>query len=315
MSQVKRLTRAIPSRYDAALRDKGGRASREWLFLERGRLGVPRPGSGDVVTNERTIAAVERAADVLSLFVDHEAVSLGVTEIAEQLDLSKAVVHRILTSFRGKGFIELDETTHRYSLGPTTLALGTTYLNHIDVRALVYPSLIALSGHTRETATLSIRTGFTHVFVEQVTPPDEVRMIVEPGKPSPLHAGSSGKAFLAFLDEETREGYLGQPALETLTPHTVTDPEVLRTQLAEIRSRGYAISFGERQRGSASIATPIFDHAGDPAAVVSLCGPGERFRESATTAATLLLERAAEMSRRLGHRSVEDPIAGSPSIG
>ena len=268
-----------------------------------------------MVTNERTIAAVERAADVLSLFVDHGAVSLGVTEIAEQLDLSKAVVHRILTSFRGKGFIELDEATRRYSLGPTTLALGTSYLNHIDVRSLAYPSLVALSEHTRETATLSIRTGFTHVFVEQVTPPDEVRMTVEPGRPSPLHAGSAGKAFLAFVDEDTREAYLGQPELQPLTPHTVTDPTVLRSHLAEIRDRGYAISFGERHVGSASIAAPILDHEGDPAAVVSLCGPGERFGESVTTSTTLLLDRAADMSRRLGYRSVGAPITGSASNG
>lgn len=92
---------------------------------------------------------MERAADVLALFVDHGAVSLGVSEIARRLDLSKAVVHRILTSFRGKGFIELDEATRRYSLSPATLALGTSYLSHIDIRTLARPSLVALSGVPR----------------------------------------------------------------------------------------------------------------------------------------------------------------------
>ena len=76
----------------------------------------------------QTIAGIERALDALSLFAESETASLGVTEIAQRLGLSKAVVHRILASFRAKGFVELDESTRRYSLGPKILFLGLTYL-------------------------------------------------------------------------------------------------------------------------------------------------------------------------------------------
>lgn len=253
-------------------------------------------------TNEKTIAAVERAAEVLSLFADGNHSSLGVTEISKELDLSKAVVHRILTSFRSKGFIELNEQTRRYSLGPAVLALGYAYLDQIDIRALAHPTLQALSDESRETATLSIRSDWTRVYLEQVTPPREVKMTVEIGKPFPLHAGSSGKAFLAFLDEEERERYLSQPALASLTPQTVTDPQLLRQRLDEIVAKGYAVSFGERQRGAVSIAAPILDRDGRPQAVVSVCGPAERMTEKLEMASGLLLTATQELSRRLGYR-------------
>ena len=254
-------------------------------------------------SSERTIAAVERAADVLSLFADGNHASLGVTEISKELDLSKAVVHRILTSFRAKDFIELDEETKRYSLGPAALALGYAYLDQIDIRALAHPTLQMLSEESRETATLSIRSDWTRVYLEQVTPQREVKMTVEIGKPFPLHAGSSGKAFLAFLDEDERERYLAQPELASLTPQTQTDPEALRSKLSEVAAKGYAVSFGERQLGAVSIAAPILDRENHPEAVVSICGPADRMTEKLDLAAGLLLDATHELSRRIGHRS------------
>lgn len=259
-------------------------------------------------TNEKTIAAVERAADVLTLFANGNATSLGVTEISTKLNLSKAVVHRILTSLRAKEFIDLDDESHRYTLGPAALALGYAYLDKIDVRALAHPTLEMLSKETRETATLSIRTDWTRVYLEQVTPPREVKMTVEIGRPFPLHAGSSGKAFLAFLEDEERERYLDQPELAELTPQTVTDPEKLRMRLSEIRRNGYAVSFGERLRGAVSIAAPILDRDGHPKAVVSICGPADRMSEKLEMASGLLVKATQGLSRRLGYRS-EDQSA------
>ena len=41
----------------------------------------------------RRVATIERAADVLFLFTQDERPTLGVTEIADELNISKAVVH------------------------------------------------------------------------------------------------------------------------------------------------------------------------------------------------------------------------------
>jgi DNA-binding IclR family transcriptional regulator len=249
----------------------------------------------------QTIVAIERATDVLGLFADTDEATLGVTEIAQALGLSKAVVYRILSSFRAKGFVDLDESTRRYSLGPRALHLGLAYMNRIDLPATVRPVLEQLSRAMNETATLSLRTGSSRVYVDQVTPDRDVRMVVQLGQQVPLHAGASSKAFLAFLNPEEQKGYLAG-TLDKLTPSTITNSRSLRKELREVRERGYASSSGERLEGAGSVAAPILGHDGAPVAVISICGPAERFREEADRAAKLLLEATDRLSRQLGYR-------------
>ena len=135
------------------------------------------------------IATVERAADVLNAFTELDGATVGVTELSERLGLSKAVVHRILSSLRVKGFVELDGDSRRYSLGPASLSLGLTYLQQIDVRDEARGFLRDLSDQTSETATLSVRRGDMRMYVDQITPSREVKMTVQLGHPYPLHAG------------------------------------------------------------------------------------------------------------------------------
>ena len=250
----------------------------------------------------QTIATVERAIDVLMLFTRRRAPTLGVTEIANELKLSKAAVHRILSSLRGKGLLDVHEDTRRYSLGPGALTIGLSYLEKLDVRDLAQPELSALSDATHETSTLSIRSGSTRTYVAQVLPDREVKMTVPLGRPYPLHTGSSSKAFLAFLPEAEIDEYLAGP-LDVFTDTTITDPDRLRADLRRIRKLGYARSFGERQAGAGSVAAPVFDHNGRAAAVVSVCGPIERFQSEVEEAARLLLDATRRLSARMGYAS------------
>jgi DNA-binding IclR family transcriptional regulator len=252
-------------------------------------------------TGSPTIGSVDRAIQVLQMFVDSGSRTLGVTEVATALDLSKAVVHRVLASLREAGFVDVDPESRRYLLGPAALALGLAYLERIDLRAMARPVLERLSAATHETATLSVRHGDTRIYVDQVTPLTEIRMTVPLGRPFPLHAGSSSKAFLAFLSEAEQADYL-QRELPRLTEATVTDRALLAKELAAVRKRGYARSLGERQPGAASVAAPIFDHEGHPVGAVSVCGPIERFRSRTDEASVLLLEACRELSRSLGFR-------------
>lgn len=250
----------------------------------------------------QTMATVERAMDLLSLFSASESPDLGVTEIANELELSKAVVHRLLTSLRGREFIVLDEATRRYRLGTGALLLGLAALERLDVRELARPAMETLSESTGETATLSVRSGNQRIYVDQCAPEREVKMTVRIGQPFPLHAGASSKAFLAFVPDEELDEYL-TGKLDKLTDATVIDPDNLRNDLAASRERGYATSFGERQAGAASVAAPVFDHSRRVVGVMSVCGPRERFQPAADKAAELLVEATQDVSRKLGYKA------------
>jgi DNA-binding IclR family transcriptional regulator len=240
--------------------------------------------------------------DVLLLFANRPGTDLGVTEIGGELGLSKAAVHRILAALRSRGVILLDDTTHRYSLGPVVLSLGRSYLEGLDIRKQAGLELTWLSAESKETATLSVRIGDVRMYVDQVLPDREVRMEITPGTRYPLHAGASSKAFLAFLGDAEIDRYLSRGPLAQLTERTVTDAGRLREELAAIRQRGYATSDGERQAGAAAAAAPVFDHDGQPIAVISVSGPRERFHSEFPECSRLLLEATMRVSARMGYR-------------
>lgn len=249
----------------------------------------------------RTLEGLERALDVLMLFARPGTESLGISEISRALDLPKAVVHRIVTTLCGRDFLELDPATRRYRLGPSWLVMGSTYSHRLDVRDLARDTLRELSAVTDETSTLSIRHGYHRVYLDQVTPKRLLIMSVQVGDRYPLHAGSSSKAFLAFLPPEEQEDYLDSVDLVQLTEQTKVDRAELTTELAEIRERGYAYSFGERQQGAGAVAAPLFDFEGKPVAVISVCGPGDRIQPRVDELAATLLERTRALSARLGY--------------
>lgn len=250
----------------------------------------------------RRVATIERAADVLFLFTEDDRQRLGVTEIATELGISKAVVHRILTSLKERDLVSADATSRKYSLGPAVLTLANAYRDQLDLRPMALESMERLCEQTNETATLSIRNGNTRIYVDQVTPALEVRMTVQTGRPYPLHAGSSSKAFLAFLPPSEIDAYLADQRLEAVTEATVTDPVKLRTELTSIRAQGYATSLGERQLGAASVAAPVFDRDG-VVAVISVCGPLERMRGQIEEIAVAVVAETSNLSFRLGHRA------------
>jgi DNA-binding IclR family transcriptional regulator len=248
-----------------------------------------------------TVAVIERAASILSLFGAVESRTLGVTEIANALGISKTGVFRILSSLRKSGFIDFEESTRRYLLGPKILELGLQYLQRFDVREPARDALRDLSAKTDETSTLSVRSGSSRVYIEQVTPSRAIKMVVVLGQPYPLHAGASSKALLAFLPEDEIEEYLATD-IEQVTTDTVVVKSQLREELSRIRENGYAVSFGERQVGAGSVAAPILGQDGVPVASMSVCGPIERFAPNVEEFAILLLAATGDISARLGYR-------------
>jgi DNA-binding IclR family transcriptional regulator len=239
---------------------------------------------------------------VLRLFGANGHAELGVTEIAERLKLSKAVVHRILTSFLVKGFVTVDEESRRYRLGPQVLTLGLAYLDRIDVHELARRTMRDLAQRTNETSTLSVRVGWRRVYIDQATPARDIKMVIQLGGAYPLHAGASSKALLASLPPEEIQTFFATQRLDPVTDRTMTDPDALAGELELIRARGYAVSSGERQAGAASVAAPVLGRGGHLLAVISVCGPQDRFEPLTGRYAEMLLAAIVELSATIGHR-------------
>src|SRR5439155_21084392 len=115
------------------------------------------------------------------------------------------------------------------------------------------------------------------------------------------HCTANGKVLLAFLDDDDRERLLAS-LLPARTKNTITDPDVLRAQLVEIRSRGYAHTVEELEEGLNAVAAPVRTADGRVIAAVSVAGPAFRLRPvEQPRVARLAMDAAGAISRRLGY--------------
>jgi IclR family transcriptional regulator, KDG regulon repressor len=246
------------------------------------------------------IHSLVKAFSVLDCF-NSEHPQLGVREIARQLKMSASTVGRLLVTMHSAGILSQDPTTRLYRMGPKVLTWSAVYTNGLDVRQKAHPMLEELHRITRETVNLYVLDGIERVCVDRIESPQRVRVIVQVGERMPLHAGSAGKAILAFAPPELIKQILARP-LDRMTSHTITGRKKLLDELQAIRSRGYAVSHSERFTDATGLAAPVFDANGKVIAALNVAGPEMRFTNAEVEkCAPKVMELARQVSHLLGY--------------
>jgi len=245
---------------------------------------MPGPATRPLATVERAVAVL----DALAAAPD----GLGTVEVARAAGTNASTASRLLGTLAAAGLVEKRE---RWVLGLRLVELGDAVLARLDVRSLARPYLQALVAETGETATLSAPGEDAAVTVDFVTSTATTVSLARLGRPSLPHATAAGKVLLAF-------GGVGVPSrLEPLTARTITDRVLLRAEVAQVRSQGWAEAAGERERDLNALAAPVLDRRGDLAAIVGLQGPAARLTAQRRKAILpALLEACGALSAKLG---------------
>jgi DNA-binding IclR family transcriptional regulator len=250
----------------------------------------------------RGIQSIDRAAQILKALASGPR-RLGVTELAQRLELAPPTVHGLLQTLQANGFVEQDRDSGKYQLGAGLLQLGNSYLdlNELRSRSLVHAERLA----TRADAAVrvGVRHGASVIVVHHTFRPDSTLQILEVGAEMPVHASALGKAILAYSSADDIDDLTAEE-LPKLTSRTLT-ARGLRGELETIRESGVARERDEAVLGEASVAAPIFDHAGDAVGAIGVVGDTERIapRGPAKGIAPAVTEAARGVSRELGARA------------
>jgi IclR family transcriptional regulator, pca regulon regulatory protein len=111
---------------------------------------------------------------------------------------------------------------------------------------------------------------------------------------------SSGMLLLALSDPQWLDQWLAQQPLKPYTSHTVTDPEVLRQQMANIRMQRWCISEQQLELDMRGIAVPLLDLHGDVVGALNVTMPiGKETPENALRRVLPVLQEAARAMRNL----------------
>lgn len=229
----------------------------------------------------------------------------SLAELARATGLPKPTAHRLLGSLLAAGLARATDDGG-YALGPRCLALGSGFLDGIDLRQEALPAMRALAGETGETCHLGVLTWTDGgarpevVYVEKVDSRHSIRMQSRVGATQPALSTGLGRALLSHADAATIAAALAA-GVEPRTPRTTTEPAALRALLAAARERGVALDDVENEAGIRCVAAAIVDHTGAAVAALSVSGPEMRVTpRQAERYAPLVRAAAAEVSRRLG---------------
>lgn len=224
-------------------------------------------------TEQRRIKTTKRVFQIIELLMEEE--GLRMTDVANQLEMSKSNTHRHLSTLKEEGYVVQEGELYHPSM--QFLNIGEYVRNRKRIYGMVEPKVEQLANKTDERSEFLIEEHGHGVFVHRETGANAVHTNTRVGKTLPLHASAAGKAILAFTPPKRVDEIVEEHGLKRLTEYTITDYDALQSELAEIRETSIAYNDQELIVGLRAVGTPILGPEGEVLGGLSITGPTSRF--------------------------------------
>ena len=246
------------------------------------------------------VKSADRVTQILETVASQEK---GITHgaLAKSLDIPKGSLSLLLSNLTYREYLTFDPLSKRYMLGSRLLILTGRYLSNLDIVRVARPIIRTLVAEINEDTELAVMKGSKVVFLHKEECSKPLKYSIEIGQRAPAYATACGKAILAHLSEEEITAYFASVPLTSFTGNTVTDPDMLRRQLQDVRTSGLAYVCEEFQHGISAIAAPVFNFYGNVEGSITVTVPSIRFNaEHNRFIEPRLLRAAATISQQLG---------------
>lgn len=249
-----------------------------------------------------------RVLDIFELLVGHPD-GLSLSEICAALGLPKSSAHALLITLGKRGYLRDGRRERTYRLGPALFEIGSAYISSTDLVGDGQVIVWETSRACDETVHLAVLDGSDVLYVAKEEGTRTIRMVSSVGKRFPAHGTGVGKMLLSALDDDAIAARFPDGApLVAVTPHTITDPQRLRAEVAEIRARGYAFDYEESTPGLCCVAAGVYGASGSMIAAMSISVPHVRFSQARRDELLALVQAQTErlstiLGFHAGHRA------------
>lgn len=223
---------------------------------------------------------LEHGLNVLLCFLQDKR-ELSLTEIAQRVGRNTTSTYRLTQTLAEMGFLSKNAENKKYSPGITLKKLGDLVDDHSDLVHTVHPYLAALHREFNENVSLYVYNNFKRLCLDRIESTHPIRQTVLIGEELSLTAGAGGTALLAFLPPRVQTAVLR------------SDGNCTPQKLAEIRRRGYAVSYNEAGQGAIGLGAPILNPDGIAVGSLNLSGPSSRLTDSVVSRGVESLLEAA----------------------
>ena len=250
-------------------------------------------------STEGRLSSVASAIRVLKAFSETE-IELGISTLAKRLGLAKSTVHRLASTLASEGLLEQNPDNGRYRLGLGLFALGALVRQRMDISTQALPYLHKLREITGETVHLATLEQSNIIYLFNLESLQAIRARSYVGARKPAFCTSEGRVLLAHQGPEALARAI-KGGLVQSTPHTQTEPAVLRKVLDVVLREGYAVDDEESEVGMRGLAAPVRNHTGNVIAAIGIAGPVQRLsKRTLRNFVAPVVEIAEAVSARVG---------------
>jgi DNA-binding IclR family transcriptional regulator len=247
-----------------------------------------------------SVQSLERAFDIIDLLA-HEQHGLKLTDIANELDLHKSTVYRLISVLRSRGYVEKSEENNLYRLGLGFIELSSLYLNKIEMKTEAEPHLRELSRLVGQTVFFATIQDREVVYIDKFEQFNSLRRYSIIGQRRPLYCTALGKAMLLDKTDEEIRDLFRDATFKAMTPNTITNLADLVEELRLSRQRGWTRDNEEYEPNVQCIAAPVHDYRNNIIAAVSIAWNGSANDVDIPWAAEHVHATGLHISRHLGY--------------
>lgn len=243
-------------------------------------------------------SVIGRSAALLRAVSAKAGIGATTTELARQTQIPRPTTHRLLEALEVEGFVDRDNLSARWFLGPEIYVLGAAAAPRYDITETARECVYRLARETGESAFFSLRRGDHTVVLLREDGDFPIRSyVLYEGARFPLGVVSAGLAVLAYLPDADIDAYLERADL-TNTWSESHSPESIRARIAQTRTDGWALNPGLVVEGSWGMAAAVFDSSQAPVGALTITGIEPRFgADRRAHLGQLLLQQAHRLSQ------------------
>jgi len=227
---------------------------------------------------------------------------IGLAELSKKVGLHNSTTFHLVKTMVSLGYIRQSKETKRYRIGRPLFTLAAGSLDEIELVSLATPILEDLSAATGESGHFAVRSGDSVVVIAKTSGTGAFQLTDRVGVVRPAHCTALGKVLLAALSPQQLERFIQGQELRSYTPKTITDPDLLRQDIAEVARTGVAFDDGEFSPEVRCVAVAVHDFTAQIVGALGISGPVWRLSiQVLQTKTELVKEAARRLSRDLGY--------------
>ena len=200
----------------------------------------------------------------------------SVSGLAEWLGMPVATTHRICSELERLGYLQRVPGTRLWTVAHRLVGLAADALTAAAGSLAANAILRGLTEKVGEVSSFAVQSGEQVLYVASVESPHDLTLSFRAGRRAPLFCTSSGRLFLARLDDQAVSRYLYAAQRPAFTRYTVTNPGKLLAIVRRVRREGYAITHQEYVLHVVGAAVPVIGKGGAFFGAVSIAAPAVR---------------------------------------